>query len=66
MTHSNRAEKAADRWAGEQLWNVSLLPVPSTRRDGVTEPASRISVVLQLPLDALEPAAARRPSQRAA
>jgi hypothetical protein len=48
MTQSHSPEKAADRCAGELLWNVSLLPVaPGPRPWSAPEPLAQ---VVELPL----------------
>lgn len=48
MTHSNSLEKPADRWAGEKLWNVSLLPIaPVPRPWAAQEP---LALVVELPV----------------
>jgi hypothetical protein len=48
MTQSNSSEKSPDRWPGELLWNVSLLPIsPGPRPWTAPEP---VASVVELPL----------------
>jgi hypothetical protein len=59
MTHSNSLEKPAEPWAGEKLWNVSLLPIsPGLRPRAAPEP---LALIVELPLPKTTETVRRRP-----